>query len=164
MRQADVVIKILLIHSKLTLQCIRIHNACDLRIIIRLLTLVYLNQLNMEDTSLDLGFGHEKIDTDFNSSTASPTIGGSSGVAEIFYAPESTRLSFSEKKDLTIEEEIFDEKEIEKAIQLGVEVDEKEIEDNSEQEENSSVLDADWKEKEKHVFILSEAGKPIYTL
>ena len=130
----------------------------------------------MDDASLDLGFEQqEKIkkdefDTDFNSSTASPSIGDNSGaVAEIFYAPESSsRLSFSNDKDETsvIGENSFDEKEIEKAIKLGVEEEEKESggDDNHGQEENTGVLDADWKEKEKHIFILSEAGKPIYTL
>ena len=100
---------------------------------------------------------------------------------QIFFAPESTHLLYStiddgikeESVTLNLEKENFDHDELEKAINLGVVLnDEKENEAVNEesslggasQDESNSVIDTEWKEKDKHIFILSEAGKPIYTL
>ena len=111
-----------------------------------------------------------KDDLELNNSLnpiSSSSDGAVFNVEEIFYAAESTRLSFAIDdviKEENVANETFDDKELEKAIKLSVDDETEKLNQEREAQENENALDLDWKSQDKHVFILSEAGKPIYTL
>jgi hypothetical protein len=134
---------------------------------------------NQEENKINNDFESEfnqSIDSTINNVTVASSSDGIAAAIdhdhEIFYAAESlTRLSFVIDDNHHVvnesigDDEIFDEKELVKAIEIVENL----VEQQQQQEENTiqdefGVLSLDWRTQDKHIFILSEAGKPIYTL
>ncbi len=80
---------------------------------------------------------------------------------DIFYAPESPSIEKvlqqqNQEQEQTLNtNEVIDE--INEELNNELTLTDPEDDDNDEAKE-------DWRQKDKHIFILSDAGKPIYTL